>query len=308
MNPRLPLRYFIVDAFTNRPFSGNPAAVVPLDSWPDDSWLQNVAMEMNLSETAYFVPSGQGFDLRWFTPQVEVDLCGHATLATAKALAATGQLADGSAVAFSTRSGLLRAMRKGDRYELDFPLTAEAETDPPAGLIESLNLHFRDQRLEKLGQAPRERRFRRSGRYAARSQSHFSTALHVGKSRFDYLVEVASESVVRGLSPDFKKLSSVECRGVIVTAKSDEARFDFVSRFFAPAAGIDEDPVTGSAHCCLADYWAKRLGKATMVGYQASARGGIVHVEVQGNRVMLGGEAVIVAQGELLVARSESSE
>ena len=185
-----------------------------------------------------------------------------------------GQLADGSEVAFSTRSGVLRAIRRGDRYELDFPLTAEAAADPPAGLIESLNIHF----------------------------------LYVGKSRFDYLLEVASESVVRGLSPDFKKLSSVKCRGVIVTTKSDEARFDFVSRFFAPAAGIDEDPVTGSAHCCLADYWAKRLGKATMVGYQASARGGIVHVEVQGNRVMLGGEAVVVAQGELLVGRSGNSE
>jgi PhzF family phenazine biosynthesis protein len=265
---RQTLAYFIVDAFTGRPFSGNPAAVVPLTSWREDSWLQNVAMEMNLSETAYFVPGSQGFELRWFTPKVEVDLCGHATLAAAKALAHMGQLADGSSVAFSTRSGVLRAFRSGDQFALDFPLTAQEEAAPPSGLIESLNIR----------------------------------PLHVGKSRFDYLVEVAYESVVRGLSPDFKKLIAVSCRGVIVTAHSENPRFDFVSRFFAPSAGIDEDPVTGSAHCCLADFWARRLGKSAMVGYQASARGGVVHVEIRGNRVMLGGEAVIVAQGELLIA------
>ncbi len=261
------LSYFIVDAFTNRPFAGNPAAVVPLRSWHEESWLQNVAMEMNLAETAYFVPNAQGFDLRWFTPKIEVDLCGHATLAAAKALASMGQLADGSEVAFSTRSGVLRALRKGERFQLDFPTIAEKTTQPPPGLIESLNV----------------------------------TPRHVGRNKFDYLVEAESESVLRGLAPDFKRLASVDCRGVIVTARSDAPNFDFVSRFFAPAAGIDEDPVTGSAHCCLADFWGNRLGKTEMVGYQASSRGGIVHVTVRGDRVILGGEAVIVAQGELLI-------
>jgi predicted PhzF superfamily epimerase YddE/YHI9 len=263
-SPRLP--YFIVDAFTDRPFAGNPAAVVPLDRWKDDKWLQNVAAEMNLSETAYLVPNDQGFNLRWFTPRIEVDLCGHATLASAKALSHLGQLNDGSEIAFSTRSGLLRAIRQGDKFQLDFPLTVEGKTELPLGLVES------------LGVSPR----------------------YVGRSKFDYLVEVESETLLRGLVPDFKRLASVECRGVIATARSDNPIFDFVSRFFAPAAGIEEDPVTGSAHCCLADFWGKRLGKTIMVGYQASSRGGIVHVEVREDRVMLGGEAVIVAQGELL--------
>ena len=259
--------YFIVDAFTNRPFAGNPAAVVPLTAWPDDSWLQNLAMETNLADTAYFVPNAVGYELRWFTPKIEVDLCGHATLASAKVLAYLGQLGDGSEVAFSTRSGVLRAMRKGDEFQLDFPIIVEEKTEPPAGLIESLNVQTR----------------------------------YIGRNKFDFLVEVESESVVRGLVPDFKQLTTVKCRGVIVTARSDSAQFDFVSRFFAPAAGIDEDPVTGSAHCCLAEFWGKRLGKTEMVGYQDSARGGPVEVKVQGDRVFLVGEAVIVAQGELLV-------
>lgn len=262
---RLP--YFIVDAFTDLPFAGNPAAVVPLNSWPEDSWLQNVAMEMNLSETAYFVPNSQGFDLRWFTPKVEVDLCGHATLASAKAMAEMGQLTDGSEVTFSTRSGVLPAMRKGDQFQLDFPIKPAEKTEPPSGLIESFNIR----------------------------------PVHVGRNQFDYLLEVESEAVVRSLTPDFKRLAAVKCRGVIVTARSDSPQFDFVSRFFAPAAGVDEDPVTGSAHCCLADFWGKRLGRIEMVGYQASPRGGTVHVTIQGNRVLLSGEAVIVAQGELLV-------
>lgn len=261
------LKYFIVDAFTNRPFAGNPAAVVPLDHWPDDVWLQNVAMEMNLSETAYLVSNAQGYDLRWFTPKVEVDLCGHATLASAIVLAHLGILVDGANVAFSTRSGILRAERHGSRFQLDFPIKAEEATEPPPGLFESLNV---------------------SSRY-------------VGRNQFDYLVEVESEAALRSLAPDFKRLATVECRGVIVTACSDDPKYDFVSRFFAPAAGIDEDPVTGSAHCCLADFWGKRLNKTKMIGHQISARGGVVHVEVRGERVMLGGEGVIFAQGELAV-------
>jgi PhzF family phenazine biosynthesis protein len=263
-----PLRYYVVDAFTDRPFAGNPAAVVPLDSWRPDSWLQDVAMEMNLSETTYLVPNAGGHDLRWFTPKIEVDLCGHATLAAALVLAKLGKLPDGSEVRFSTRSGILRAMRRQERYELDFPIArAEAVATPPAGLLDSLGV----------------------------------SAGFVGRNQFDYLVEVAAESVVRGLSPDFRQLATVACRGVIVTAASQDPAFDFVSRFFAPAAGIAEDPVTGSAHCCLADHWGKRLRKTKLTGYQASQRGGIVHVEIQGERVLLGGEGVIVAEGELLL-------
>ncbi len=257
------LRYFIVDAFTNRPFSGNPAAVVPLDRWPDDRWLQNVAMEMNLSETAFFVPDGDGFHLRWLTPKVEVDLCGHATLATAKTIGHLGLVSDGREIRFSTRSGQLSARLDAERIELDFPLKPEQPADPPPGLIDS------------LGAAPR----------------------YLGKNSFDYLIEVADESAVRRIVPDFRRLASLSCRGIIATARSDDPQFDFVSRFFAPAAGIDEDPVTGSAHCCLADFWGRRLGKQKMVGYQASSRGGVVHVEIRGDRVLLGGEAVIVAEG-----------
>jgi PhzF family phenazine biosynthesis protein len=264
--PRLP--YYIVDAFTSRPFAGNPAAVVPLTSWPDDAWLQSVALEMNLSETTYWVATDQGYHLRWFTPQVEVDLCGHATLAAAKILARLDQLPDGGTATFFTRSGPLPTDRQGERFQLDFPVKPAENADPPAGLIEA------------LGAKPGS----------------------VGRNQFDYLVEVESAEALRKLSPNFNQLKSVRCRGVIVTARADDAAYDFVSRFFAPAVGIDEDPVTGSAHCCLANYWGQRLGKTTMVGYQASRRGGVVHVEVVGDRVLLGGEAVIVAAGELLVA------
>ena len=262
-----PLRYFVVDAFTSRPFAGNPAAVVPLDHWPDDAWLQNVAMEMNLSETAYFVPNEYGYHLRWFTPEVEVELCGHATLASARVLSHLAMLADGSEVSFSTRSGILTASRSGERFHLDFPVKKADLADAPSDLIESLKIQPR----------------------------------FIGRNKFDFLVDVESESVLRGLLPDFKRLATVDCRGVIVTAKSADPQYDFASRFFAPAVGIDEDPVTGSAHCCLADYWSGRLGVTKMVGYQASRRGGVVHVELRGDRVILGGEAVVIAQGDLLI-------
>ena len=279
-----PLRYFIVDAFTDRPFTGNSAAVVPLTAWPADGWLQNVAMEMNLSETAYLVLEAGGYHLRWFTPKVEVDLCGHATLASAAVLAHLGKLADGSQVNFATRSGTLRAARLGSHFQLDFPLTPAEELAPPPALLESLRVQ----------------------------------PTYCGRTRFDYLVEVESEEILRSIAPDFKLLATVQCRGVIVTAKSDEGgwarpkrvsrrdtdesgpRFDFVSRFFAPAAGIDEDPVTGSAHCCLADHWSRKLGRTKLIAHQASLRGGIIHVELQGERVLLGGQAMIVAHGELL--------
>ncbi|TXT38590.1 MAG: hypothetical protein FD138_325 [Planctomycetota bacterium] len=258
------IRYFVVDAFTNRPFQGNPAAVVPLDHWKEDSWLQNVAMEMNLSETAFLVPNDQGFDLRWFTPTMEVDLCGHATIASSVVLVHLGMLADDSEVAFSTRSGRLAAKRKGSQIQLDFPALPAKACEPLAGILESLKV------------PPR----------------------YFGRSTFDVLVEVESEQVVRALKPGFQQLGTVNCRGLIVTARSDDPRFDFVSRFFAPAVGVNEDPVCGSAHCCLAPYWSERLGKTALIGHQVSARSGVVFVEMRGERVMLGGEGVIFASGE----------
>lgn len=265
MNP--PIRYFVIDAFTDRPFAGNPAAVVLLDAWPAESWLQNVALEMNLAETAFLVPNADGFDLRWFTPRVEVDLCGHATIASALALAERGRLLDGASVAFATRSGTLRADRRGRRIELDFPALQATPCAPPAGLLEALGIE----------------------------------AVEVRRSKFDYVVEVASESIVRSVAPDLKQLARVECRGVIVTAPSANPAYDFISRFFAPAVGVDEDPVTGSAHCLLGPLWSNRLGKLKLLGYQASARGGVVQVEVRGERVLLGGNGVVIAQGEFLI-------
>jgi PhzF family phenazine biosynthesis protein len=213
----LPL--FHVDAFTDRPFAG---------AWKADRWLQAVAREMNLSETAFLVKKADGFDLRWITPTVEVDLCGHATLASAHILWQQGKAA-GDEIRFSTRSGILKANRQGDDIVLDFPLTPEEAAEAPPGLLDALGI----------------------------------SARYVGKSQFDYLVEVESETVLRRMTPDFKRLGSLPVRGVIVTSGSADPRFDFVSRFFAPAAGIDEDPVTGSAHCCLGDFWRKRLGNRT---------------------------------------------
>jgi PhzF family phenazine biosynthesis protein len=256
-----------VDAFTDRPFAGNPAAVCILAAWKEDRWHQAVAAEMNLSEAAFLVKNTDGYDLRWFTPKVEVDLCGHATLASAHVLWHLGLGQADEEIRFSTRSGILKATRSGRDIELDFPIKPEQPADPPAGLIEA------------LGVQPK----------------------YVGKNQFDYLVEVESEAVLRGIAPDFKNLATVQVRGIIVTTVSADPKFDFVSRFFAPAAGIDEDPVTGSAHCCLADFWRKRLGKSEFVAYQASARGGVVMVRVQGDRAILGGRAVIVAKGELVV-------
>ena len=204
---------FHVDAFTDRPFAGNPAAVCILPSWKDDGWLQGVAGEMNLSETAFIVKRPDHFDLRWFTPTVEVDLCGHATLASAHVLW-NHAYTSGDEIRFSTRSGVLKAFRRGDDIDLDFPLKPEEPVEAPPGLLESLGV----------------------------------SAIYVGKNQFDYLVEVDSEAALRGMAPDFKRLATLPVRGIIVTSRSADPRFDFVSRFFAPAAGVDEDPVTGSAH------------------------------------------------------------
>ena len=254
-----------VDAFTDKPFAGNPAGVCVLANPPEENWMQNVAKEMNLSETAFICPEADGYRLRWFTPAVEVDLCGHATLATAHILWETGRLATAEEARFFTRSGLLKAKRSGDLIELDFPAKPEESADTLAGLAEALRTSFQ----------------------------------YVCKNRFDYLVEVDSEDVVQNLNPDFSKLRQIEARGVIVTSRAKTAPYDFVSRFFAPRVGINEDPVTGSAHCFLGPYWAKRLGKKEFLAYQASPRGGEIRVRLEGERVFLKGKAVTIFSGTL---------
>jgi PhzF family phenazine biosynthesis protein len=260
-------RVHVVDAFTDSPFRGNPAAVCILRAPGDDGWRQDVAREMNLSETAFLEKRADGsYTLRWFTPAVEVDLCGHATLASAHILWESGELASGEKAVFHTRSGILYAVKKGDWIELDFPAEPESTAHAPAELIEALGV----------------------------------TALYTGRNRFDYLVEVDDEDIVRGLNADITKLKKVDMRGVIVTSRSRSAGYDFVSRFFAPAVGVDEDPVTGSAHCCLGPYWGGKLGKKTLRAYQASSRGGILRVGLQGDRVLIGGQAVTVLRAELV--------
>ena len=257
-----------VDAFTNKPFSGNPAAVCVLPQPVPDEWMRNVAREMNLSETAFLTPQDGGFQLRWFTPAVEVDLCGHATVASAHVLWEDGHLPANRQARFHTRSGLLLADRRGDWIELDFPAKVVAPAPAPAELLPALGV---------------------------------ARAVFVGKNVFDYLVEVDSEETLKALSPDHSTLRKVPVRGVIVTARSDSGEFDFVSRFFAPGAGVDEDPVTGSAHCALGPYWSERLGKSELTAFQASARGGVVRVKLAGDRVLLGGQAVTVMTADLLV-------
>ncbi|HBH04271.1 MAG TPA: oxidoreductase [Candidatus Rokubacteria bacterium] len=255
-----------VDAFTDRPFAGNPAAVCVPPGPREPAWMQAVAREMNLAETAFLEPRADGFGLRWFTPTVEVDLCGHATLAAAHVLWEESHLPPGVQARFHTRSGLLSADRRGAWIELNFPATPAEPAPPPPGLAQALG-------------AP---------------------AAHVGRTRFDYLVEVDAEATLRGLRPDHAALAALPVRGVIVTSRAAAGGFDFVSRFFAPAAGIPEDPVTGSSHCALGPYWGARLGKTEMLAYQASARGGVVRVRLAGERVRLGGQAVTVLRGQLV--------
>ena len=272
-----------VDAFTDVRFSGNPAAVCVLPPGKDDSsWMQKVAREMNLSETAFLRRRGvkglgvglQSFDLRWFTPVVEVDLCGHATLASAHVLWEEGHAKSKEKLHFHTRSGLLKAERHvegGEVWiELDFPATPDRPFE---------------------------------GSTAVLSKALATKPGYVGAYGSDYLVEVESESVLKRLSPDFALLKTLPVRGVLVTclpnASTKAKGYDFVSRFFGPGVGIDEDPVTGSAHCCLGPFWGRRLGKKEVFGYQASARGGSVRVRMRGDRVLLGGRAVTVMRGEL---------
>jgi PhzF family phenazine biosynthesis protein len=260
-----------VDAFTDRRFSGNPAAVCILPEPAEARWMQDVAAEMNLSETAfaYRLDDG-GFNLRWFTPNTEVDLCGHATLATSHVLWEEGFLDPGHAARFETRSGLLTARPGADGIELDFPsepVGPEASTDEERTLI----------------------------RAAIPARIRFA-----GRNRFDYLVELDGEDEVRTLRPDIRRLAQLPVRGVIVTSRSSLPEYAFVSRFFAPRVGVDEDPVCGSAHCCLGPYWSEKFGRAALTGHQVSRRGGVVKVRVETARVVLIGRAVTVLRGELV--------
>lgn len=257
-----------VDAFTNKPFAGNPAAVCILPQERDERWMQDLASEMNVSETAFLVRARDGYNLRWFTPAAEVALCGHATLASAHILWETGALQPGEQARFHTLSGLLTADRRGDWYEMDFPVKSETPVKIPSNLIETLGADVQPQ--------------------------------NIVANEFDFLVEVASESIVLAMQPDITRLSKIPVRGLIVTSRSDSSDYDFVSRFFAPAVGVNEDPVTGSAHCFLSPYWSQRLGRNELVGYQASPRGGVVKVRLDGDRVHLGGQAVTVLRGELI--------
>jgi PhzF family phenazine biosynthesis protein len=258
------MKIYQVDAFTEVPFKGNPAGVCVLEESADDGWMQNVAKEMNLSETAFLAPYEDGYNLRWFTPSSEVDLCGHATLASAHILWERGYLDEDREALFYTKSGLLRAKKENGWIQLNFPATKEQKVEAPLELTLALGVE----------------------------------PVYVGKNIFDYIVEVETEETVKNMGPDFTTLRKIPARGVIVTARSKE--YDFVSRFFAPAVGVPEDPVTGSAHCCLGPYWMEKLKKDSFVAYQASARGGMLKVKVAGDRVLISGKAVTVIEGELL--------
>jgi PhzF family phenazine biosynthesis protein len=270
---RAPLPIVQVDAFTAEPFAGNPAAVcvLPADFPPGDAWMRALAREMNLSETAFLRRQGEAWSLRWFTPAVEVDLCGHATLASAHVLWEDGHLDPATPARFDTRSGLLTCTRASSgRIEMDFPAKIAAACETPAELLAALGVA-----------GPR----------------------FVGKNAFDYFVELDEDDAVRALAPNHSRLRTLPVRGIIVTARARAgADYDFVSRFFAPGSGVDEDPVTGSSHCALAPHWSERLGRDELVGYQASARGGRVHTRLAGSRVVLGGSAVTVLRGELVPA------
>jgi PhzF family phenazine biosynthesis protein len=260
-------KFVVVDAFTDRPFAGNPAAVCVMEGPADEAWMKAVAREMNLSETAFLHPEGEGaWRLRWLTPLVEVDLCGHATLASAHVLWETGRLAAGAHARFLSRSGPLGASQQDGRIVLDFPTQAPEPAAPLAGLAQS------------LGADP----------------------VSVARGRSDTLAELASAAIVRDLRPDMNALARLDTRGVVVTAPGDRPGIDFVSRFFGPRVGIPEDPVTGAAHTLLGPFWGARLGKQQLVGYQASARGGTVYLQLRGDRIDLGGHAVTVSEGEIL--------
>ena len=263
----MPASITCVDSFTERPFAGNPAAVCLLDQPADEAWMQRVAAEMNLAETAFLERRTEGFGLRWFTPLLEVDLCGHATLASAHVLWSTGVVPEGEPIRFHTKSGVLGASGANGAIELDFPSEPATAATAPMDLAAVLG-------------AP---------------------LLWTGRNRMDYIVEIDNVKTLRGLTPAMHTLAQLKTRGVIVTCSGEGTEYDFVSRFFAPGAGIPEDPVTGSAHCCLAPFWSERLNKRELVGYQASPRGGVVRVRPSGDRVQLSGHAVTVYSGTLFV-------
>ncbi|HMF82512.1 MAG TPA: PhzF family phenazine biosynthesis protein [Acidimicrobiia bacterium] len=259
---------FQVDAFATGPFSGNPAAVCVLERPADPAWMQSVAAEMNLSETAFVHPlhgdDAGRFGLRWFTPTVEVDLCGHATLASAHVLWDTRRLPAETAARFETRSGVLHASQTGDEVTLDLPADPVTPAEPDPGLLEAVGI---------------------------------ADAV-ASRGRIGWVLEVADADAVRCARPDFPRLAAFDI--AVLTAPADDPEFDFVSRSFGPKFGIDEDPVTGSSHCALGPYWGDQLGKTEMTGFQASARGGVVRVRVDGDRAVLGGRAVTITRGELL--------
>jgi PhzF family phenazine biosynthesis protein len=259
------IRLFQVDAFADRPFAGNPAAVCLLDEPVEGDWPGKVAGELNQPATTFVWPIAEGFGLRWFSPTTELTLCGHGTLASAHVLWEAGQLAPDAAAHFETRAGRLSARRVEGRIELDFPADEVTSTEAPSVLLRALG----------------------------------ATPTFVGRTPRDYLVELGSEAEVRALTPDLALLRQVETRGLIATSQATTAGFDVVSRFFAPSAGVGEDAVTGSAYCTLGPYWQRRLGKSELRAYQASARGGVVRVRVVGSRAFIAGQAVTVLRGEI---------
>lgn len=261
------MKYFIVDAFADRAFEGNPAAVFMLEGLVSDDVLQKIASEINLSETAYLFRKKGVYSLRWFSPAREVDLCGHATLASAHVLWEKGILDRDQKAKFDTKSGTLTARRVDDLIEMDFPLDVPEVSECPEEIMDGLRV----------------------------------TPVYVGKTSSDYLVEVESEEIVEGIEPNIEVIKKVDCRGIIVTSTTKNGRYDFVSRFFAPRFGISEDPVTGSAHCALGPYWSRKTNKSELVGYQASRRGGVVKMRVAESSVVLGGKARVVSAGEFFV-------
>ena len=261
-----------VNAFTRRAHGGNPAVVCRVADWPSRAWMQEVAAEMNAGATVFVRRVENDIEMRWFSPTVELDICGHGTLAAAHLLWEIGDADPAQPITFQTRAGVLSAAREEGRIVLDFPALVDQPAEPPGALLPALGL---------------------------------TDARYVGRNRFDYVVEVDGEQVVRDLRPEISTLAGIETRGVIVTSRAADADTDFVSRFFAPAAGIAEDHATGSAHCCLGVFWSTRLGKTRLVARQLSPRGGSFVIDVAGDRVRLGGEAVVVSEGRLTVPRED---
>lgn len=259
------MNIYIIDAFTDKRYRGNPAAVCFLETEKSDQWMQNIANEMNLSETAFLIRRGEEFSLRWFTPQAEVDLCGHATLASAHLLWEE-QICKGNEIRFITKSGLLTANKNENWIQMNFPKELEQKCVPQNELIEGLGVHYN----------------------------------YIGKNRLDYIIEVDDEETVRDLQPNFNLWKSVKARGIIVTSKSNRMGIDFVSRCFYPAIGVNEDPVTGSAHCCLGPYWQVKLKKNDLIALQLSKREGLLKLTILEERIIISGKAVTTLRGELM--------